>query len=160
DDTFFSEGATAGDLDADGHVDVVSGPYWYAGPEFQQRHLIYTTKPLDPHGYSDNFFAYVDDIIGSGHEDVLVIGLPGAAGHWYENPGPEAIRDEDAQWKRHLALDSVDNESPTYLDLTGDGHKEVVCSRGGFFGYASPVAGQPNQPWQFTPISDQSAGGR
>jgi len=160
DDTFFAEGASAGDLDGDGHVDVVSGPYWYAGPDFQQRYPLYTPKPFDPHGYSDNFFAYVDDLNGDGHNDVLVIGFPGAAAHWFENPGPDTIRQEAAQWKRHLALDIVDNESPTYVDLTGDGKREIVCSRDGFFGYASPVADQPTQPWQFTPISDQSAGGR
>lgn len=160
DDTFFAEGASAGDLDGDGHVDVVSGPYWYAGPDFQQRRAIYAPKPFDPHGYSDNFFAYVDDLNGDGHNDVLVIGFPGAAAHWYENPGPPAIHNTDTRWKKHLVLDIVDNESPTYVDLTGDGKKEIVCSRDGFFGYASPVPEQPTQPWQFTPISDQSAGGR
>lgn len=160
DDTFFAEGASAGDLDGDGHVDVVSGPYWYAGPDFQQRRAIYAPKPFDPHGYSDNFFAYVDDLNGDGHNDVLVIGFPGAAAHWYENPGPPAIHNADTRWKKHLVLDIVDNESPTYVDLTGDGKKEIVCSRDGFFGYASPVPEQPTQPWQFTPISDQSAGGR
>ncbi len=160
DATFFAEGATAGDIDGDGHVDVVSGPYWYAGPDFEQRYPIYPAKPFDPHGYSDNFFAYVDDLNGNGRSDVLVIGFPGAAAHWYENPGAEQARGEDARWKKHLVLDVVDNESPTYTDLTGDGKHEIVCSRGGFFGYAKPIAGEPTQPWQFVPISDQTAGGR
>lgn len=160
DDTFFAEGASAGDIDGDGHVDVVSGPYWYAGPNFERRYPIYQPKPFDPHGYSDNFFCYVEDINGNGHNDILVIGFPGAAAFWYENPGEEAIHADEPGWKKHLALDVVDNESPTFSDLTGDGRKQIVCSRDGYFGFATPDAGDPTKPWRFTPISDQSAGGR
>lgn len=160
DNVFFAEGATAGDIDGDGHADVVSGPYWFAGPDFKQRHTIYAPKPFDPHGYSDNFFSYVDDLNGDGNADVLVIGFPGAAAHWYENPGKDVVRGEAAVWKKHLVIDIVDNESPTYADITGDGKREIVCSRGGYFGYARPIEGQPTQPWEFTAISDQSAGGR
>ena len=160
DDVFFAEGATAGDLDGDGHVDVISGPYWYPGPDFQERFPIYPAKPFDPHGYSDNFFSYVDDINGNGLNDVLVIGFPGAAAHWYENPGLDSIRDPEAGWKKHLVLDIVDNESPTFADLTGDGEREVVCSRDGYFGYAKRNPADPTAAWRFIPISDQSAGGR
>jgi len=160
DSTFFAEGATAGDLDADGQADVVSGPYWFAGPDFKSRFTIYPPKAFDPHGYSDNFFSYVDDINGDGAADVLVIGFPGAAAHWYENPGVENIRGEDAVWKKHLALDMVDNESPTYAEILGDGKKAIVCSRDGFFGFARPNVDNPTAPWTFTPISDKSAGGR
>lgn len=160
DDVFFAEGATAGDIDGDGNADVVSGPYWFAGPDFKQRHTIYAAKPFDPHGYSDNFFSYVDDINGDGNADVLVIGFPGAAAHWYENPGKDAVRGESAVWKKHLVIDIVDNESPTYADITGDGKREIICSRDGYFGYARPIEGEPTKPWQFIPISDKSAGGR
>ena len=34
-DQFFSEGACFADIDGDGSRDVVSGPYWYAGPGFR-----------------------------------------------------------------------------------------------------------------------------
>lgn len=159
-DVFFCEGATAGDIDNDGHVDVISGPHWYAGPDFATRHEIYPPKPFDPHGYSDNFFSYVEDVNNDGLRDVLVIGFPGAAAHWYENPGKAAVRESTGIWKKHLAIDIVDNESPTFTDLTGDGTREIVCSRDGYFGYASPDRADPTQPWIFTAISDQSAGGR
>jgi hypothetical protein len=38
---FWSEGAGSGDFNRDGKLDVVSGPYWYAGPDFQKRHEFY-----------------------------------------------------------------------------------------------------------------------
>src|SRR5688572_13290786 len=31
------ENATVGDLNRDGHVDIVSGAYWFAGPDFVPR---------------------------------------------------------------------------------------------------------------------------
>src|SRR5436190_21523725 len=38
---FWSEGAHVGDFNHDGKMDVVSGPYWYAGPDFHVRHAFY-----------------------------------------------------------------------------------------------------------------------
>src|SRR5216117_3525858 len=38
---FWSEGANFGDFNKDGKMDVVSGPYWWEGPEFRQRHEYY-----------------------------------------------------------------------------------------------------------------------
>src|SRR5204863_972434 len=38
---FWSEGATYGDFNHDGKMDVVSGPYWWEGPDFTKRHEYY-----------------------------------------------------------------------------------------------------------------------
>lgn len=154
-DRFFSEGVAAGDIDGDGHEDLVAGPFWYAGPDFHQRHRVEAGEPVDPHGYAPHFFSYTDDFNSDGHTDILQIGFPGKAAYWLENPGPG-----EAAWQRHEVLDRVDNESPTYADITGDGRAEIVCSRDGFFGYAAPDADDPTAPWTFHAISDQSAGGQ
>ena len=34
-DKFYAEGAAAGDFNKDGKMDVISGPYWYAGPDYK-----------------------------------------------------------------------------------------------------------------------------
>jgi putative membrane-bound dehydrogenase-like protein len=155
-DRFFAEGATFGDLNNDKHADLIAGPFWFEGPDFEKRHAIYPPKPFDPQGYSDNFFAYVHDFNGDGWNDVLVYGFPGQDASWFENPGKAT----DGPWKRHLVLEQVDNESPTWIDLTGDGRPEVVCSVGGYFGYAEPDWNDPAKPWKFHRISDQSAGAK
>ncbi len=36
---FWCEGANFGDFNRDGQADIVSGPYWYAGPDFKKRSL-------------------------------------------------------------------------------------------------------------------------
>ncbi|MBI1370094.1 MAG: c-type cytochrome [Planctomycetes bacterium] len=148
---FVAEGAAAGDLDGDGHADLVAGSYWYAGPKFETRHAFYNGKPFDPKGYSDNFFAFTHDIDGDGHLDILIIGFPGQAARWYRNPG-DLAKNPDATWQEHIALDVVDNESPTFADVTGDGKPELVCMHDGCVGFASPGA-DATRPWPFVAVS-------
>jgi len=37
-DQFWSEGANLGDFNHDGKMDIVSGPFWWEGPDFKKRH--------------------------------------------------------------------------------------------------------------------------
>ena len=60
-DQFFSEGAAFGDFNNDGKMDVVSGPFWYEGPDFKRPHEFYPAAPFDPLKYSDNFLAFVHE---------------------------------------------------------------------------------------------------
>ena len=153
--TFFSEGATHGDLDRDGDQDLISGPYWYEGPSFEKRHEYYPTRPFDPKGYSDNFFAFVEDFDGDGWNDILIYGFPGKDASWFRNP-----QGKEGHWTRHIVFDAVDNESPDWKDVTGDGRPEIICHTGGRFGYAQPDWNAPAKKWQFTPISEKLPIGR
>jgi putative membrane-bound dehydrogenase-like protein len=148
DDRFFAEGATFADVNRDGQLDAVAGPFWFEGPEFDARHEIYAPKSFHINGYSDNFFAFSHDFDGDGWTDVLVIGFPGKEAFWYRNPAGKA-----GHWQRHLAFTPIDNESPTFVDVTGDGRPELVCNSGGSFGYAE-IPSDPTKPWQFHAISD------
>lgn len=152
---FFAEGATFGDLNNDEHADLIAGPFWYEGPKFEKQHTYYVPKPFDPAGYSDNFFAYVYDFDADGWNDILIIGFPGQDASWFRNP-----QGKDEKWQRHVVFDVVDNESPTWGDLTGDGRPEIICSSGGHFGYATPDWSAPHKPWTFHRISPPGAGGK
>jgi VCBS repeat protein/FG-GAP repeat protein len=168
-DQFWSEGATFGDLNNDGRNDVISGPWWWEGPDFTQRHEYYpatTTFELKlgpmttvkvpgfegtlgrENKYSDNFFAFVYDFNRDKWNDILIIGFPGKDTSWYENP-----KGADRHWVRHQIFDQTDNESPTFEDLTGDGKPELVCITKGQYGYAEPDWTSPEKPWKFHPIS-------
>lgn len=151
---FWSEGACLADINRDGKNDVISGPFWYEGPGFTVRHEFmvadrvsksqkdgqlvtfagYKGKLGNENEYSANFFSFSHDFNGDGWVDILVLGFPGENSWWFQNPGPGAA--QNSRWKQHVALEVTDNESPHFVDLTGDGRPEIVCASRGAYGYA------------------------
>jgi hypothetical protein len=168
-DQFWSEGATFGDLNNDGVNDIISGPWWWQGPDFKTRHEYYpatTTFQLKlgpmttvtvpgfegtlgkENKYSNNFFAFVYDFNADKWNDILIVGFPGQDTSWFENP-----KGQPGHWTRHKIFDQTDNESPTFADLTGDGKPELVCITKGQYGFAEPDWRDPRKPWTFHAIS-------
>ena len=173
---YWSEGAIFGDLNRDGKPDAISGPYWWEGPDFTKRHEIYpatrTTKTkkdgadVEFPGFegvlgsknaysSDNFFAFIYDFDGDGWNDVLTFGLPGTPAFLYLNP-----QGKEQHWARHQVFDEVDNESPTFADIDGDGKPEIICNYKGNFGYAKPDWKNVKAKWVFTPVSENGKWGK
>ena len=148
---FHGEGGTLADLDADGHCDVVSGYQVFFGPDFQQTAKLFDSNPYNINGYSEYFFDFHYDIDADGDQDILVVGFPGAASHWYRNPGKDAAR--RGLWERFTVLDVTDNESPMFEDITGDGRPELLCCNGGHFGYAE-IPENPTTSWTFHAVSE------
>lgn len=168
-DQFWSEGANFGDLNNDKINDLISGPWWWEGPDFKKRHEYYPAtatfkRRLGPrtavtvpgfegalgvaNQYSDNFFAWAYDFNQDGWNDILVIGFPGKETAWFENP-----KGAEGHWKRHVVFAQTDNESPTFTDITDDGKPELICITKGRYGYATPDWSAPEKPWTFHPIS-------
>ncbi len=129
---FWAEGAHCGDFNKDGKMDVVAGPYWYEGPDFKKPHEIYPPQEFNKESYSENFLAFTHDFNGDGWLDVLVIPHPGKEGAWFENP-----KGQEGHWKRTKLHDNVENESPAFANLTGDGKPELLCGSRGTIGYVT-----------------------
>ena len=178
DDHFWAEGATVADINRDGARDPISGPFWYEGPAFTRRHEFMpatetfqrtradgTTETIPGfegglgtrNTYSENFLAFTDDLDRDGWTDIVIVGHPGRATHWYENPGNTG---DDRHWTRHLLHEQVANESPAFVDITGDGRSEIVCNSDSFFGYMERAPDDPTAPWTFHPISPKGTWGQ
>jgi hypothetical protein len=147
-DKFYAEGAYYADFNKDGKLGVVAGPFWFEGPDFQQKHEIIPPKDYDPNDYSNNFLTYTGDFNGDGWPDVLYLPFPGTEADWYENPGAQG-----GPWKKHVALQDVGNESPIWADINGDGRPELIYNTTGFLGYATYDPATPAEPWTFHPIT-------
>lgn len=147
---FYSEGAGIGDINGDGKPDVVAGPFWWEGPAFEKKHAYYAPKIFNINGYSDNFFAYILDFNADQKNDILILGFPGKEARLYLNSGVH----DDTPWPVHIVADVVDNESPVFNDITGDGKPEIVCSTGGRFGWFAPNWDKPTEKWPFVAVTD------
>ncbi len=112
--TYYSEGTAVGDLNNDGIKDIVYGPFWFAGPEFAEKHEIYAPVAQPMEKYADHFFAWIYDFDKDGNSDVFTVGFPGTPAFVYKNPGLKgAASDQPAKhWEKIQVFDWVSNESP------------------------------------------------
>lgn len=150
---FLSEGLAAGDLDGDGKKDLVAGPFWFKGPDFKEaiRFRNGQAQPVKTY-QEESFLTWVDDLDGDGKKDVLMASHPGRDLTLYLNPGKTGDN-----WPAHRVMTEAATESPLWLDLDGDGKKELVCMQGGKFGYATVDYKGVTKPWAFTAISEKVA---
>ena len=138
----YSYSADVADINRDGVLDVVSGPYYYLGPKYTQQHEIYTPETLNPGTVapiaSRVQIAY--DFTGDGWPDVLRI-YPGGA-MLYVNPGKESRR-----WEKFDTGVNVSTEIVLFKDIDGDGRPELIFGGGGAYGYAKPDPSNPTGKW-------------
>src|SRR3954468_4395089 len=86
-DQYFCDGITAGDINRDGKLDIVAGPFWYPGPDFKEKHEFYPAKvfPREP-APTASMFSCVHGFNGGGWPDILVLGrVHLRQAFWYEN---------------------------------------------------------------------------
>lgn len=163
-EVFHSEGASVADLNRDGASDVVSGPYWYEGPDFRTKHAYANVTTPTIKAYSDHFFSFASDLDQDGWVDLVAIPIPGEDVYWYRNPGQNKSKIDKSTtgseaWERFPLLTGVGNESPTLADVDGDEIPDLVCVHQGRLGYARQQD-DPRSPWRFIPVSDREGYGR
>ena len=121
DTKFRGEGVAVGDFNHDGKLDIAVGSVYYAAPDWKMHLIGEKAQEFDPHGYSQCFLSFADDLNHDGWTDLIVIGFPGQPAYWYENP-----KGAPGPWKQHLISPVANDESPNYVDIDGSGHRSLV----------------------------------
>jgi hypothetical protein len=148
---FYSEGINTGDINRDGKLDIIAGPYWYPGPDYTTKTAFRQPRatPFAKSGDSDCYLIYVFDFNQDGWGDILSFRMAGGAEVvWYENPKGAA-----GNWTEHVAFRTSQNESPFFGDIDGDDKPELVTNSNGFGGLAVPDWTRPTQPWTFNAVT-------
>lgn len=119
---FVSEGVAVGDVNNDGLIDVMAGPFWFEAPNWT-KHEIYTPKLyVAEKEWSNSMLNFSLDVNQDGWIDFIRFDFPGKGVYWHENP-----QGKDEHWKEHLIHETVGNESPGFYDVDGDGRKDILC---------------------------------
>jgi hypothetical protein len=145
---YLADGIASGDFNRDGKPDIVSGPFWYEGPEFKVAHEIYPAVDFElPPNPTNSMFSYVWDFNGDGWPDVLRLGrvhLHQAV--WFENP-----QGRPGPWKQHVVFERIFGESPPFI--VHDGAPTLVCHWENRWGLLKPDRSDATKPWIFSPIT-------
>ncbi len=107
------------DVNNDGNTDIVSGGFWYPGPDFKQGHKICDILAQDT--YYDDFSDYPMDVNGDGYVDIVTGGWWGKTLQWRENPKGQPV-----EWKTHDIAEVGNIERGSFYDLDGDGFPEAL----------------------------------
>lgn len=113
------ESAGVFDVNNDGIPDIVSGAYWYEGPDFKKKHPV---GPVRAEGeYFDDFSTIPMDVNGDGRMDFITGGWWGNTVRWRENPG-----ETGKEWPAHVIAECGNVETTRAWDVDHDGHVEIV----------------------------------
>jgi len=105
------------DVDNDGALDIVSGEYWYKGPDFSSRYKICDVQPVSE--WYDDFSDYGLDVDGDGWIDIVTGGWWGQTLRWRQNPH------DSGPWQVHDIDKCGSIETIRYYDIDGCGIPEI-----------------------------------
>jgi hypothetical protein len=151
-DFYYGWSAAAADINRDGILDIISGPFYYLGPDYRVSREIYFSKTSDVTSQLTPAmvnFAY--DYTGDGWPDVLI--AKGRPMTLYVNPKGEARR-----WDSYNVLPSISSEIAVFKDIDGDGKPDVAFVGGGAVSWANPDPADPTAPWKIHAVSEQGYG--
>lgn len=106
------------DVNGDKIPDIVSGAFWYEGPDYLKRGFIGSDQRYGE--YWDDFSTIPLDVNGDGLPDVITGGWFGERLVWKENPG------NDKEWPVHVIAETGNIETTRAWDIDGDGTLEIV----------------------------------
>ena len=147
------EACSTFDVNNDGAIDIVSGEYWFEGPDFKNAHKICTIRrEVD---YYDDFSDYPMDVNGDGYLDIITGAWWGESLAWRENPKGQPV-----EWTTHLIAKTGNIERPCFYDIDGDGEVEIIPNTKGIsiFKLIRDANGNGTGEFKETKIRPEGAG--
>jgi hypothetical protein len=147
---YYGWGAATSDVNHDGTLDVISGPFYYLGPNFTEQRR-YREGPLfNPESsFAPDMVNLSADFTGDGWPDVLS-SLGNRHMDLYVNPAGESRR-----WDKFSVLPTISSEIVLLKDLDKDGKAEVIFGQSianGGYAWAKPDPANPTAVWTPHPV--------
>jgi dienelactone hydrolase len=105
------------DVNGDGHLDIVSGGYWYGAPDWTRHPLRDVPRIGDRY---DDYSNLPLDVDGDGRLDLVSINYRSQSLYWVQNRGL------DTPWPSHVIDTPGPSESGRLYDIDGDGRLDVL----------------------------------
>ena len=151
-DFYYAWTATAADINHDGILDIVAGPFYYLGPDYRVSREIYLSQTSTVGTqYTGAAINFAFDYTGDGWPDVL--STSGRQIVLYVNP-----KGEPRRWQRFNVLPTVSAEVAVFKDIDGDGKPDAVFVGGGTVCWASPDPADPTAAWIVHAVSEKGYG--
>jgi len=147
---YYSWGPSVADFNRDGVMDVVAGPYYYLGPDYNVAREIYLAQTIDASTQYFNGLQYAYDFTGDGWPDVVNV-LFTRPIVLYVNPKGDARR-----WDTYTVTDAISSEIGLLKDVDGDGTLELLFKGSdNVIVYAKPDPANPTGTWVKHAVSER-----
>ena len=153
-DFYYAWCAAAADINRDGILDVIAGPFYYLGPDYTERREFTASRTYNPSNqFAQGMVNFAYDFTGDGWPDILMVDQRPI--YLYVNP-----KGEPRRWDRYNVVPQAMTEIELLKDIDGDGKPEVLFGNaGGVMSYANPDPANPTAPWIIHTISDRGGAG-
>ena len=143
--SYYGWGAITSDVNHDGTLDVVSGPFYYLGPNFTEQRRYRDGPMFNPeNSFAPDMVNLSADFTGDGWPDVLS-SLGNRHMDLYVNPAGESRR-----WDKFSVLPTISSEIVLMKDLDKDGKPEIIFGQSvgnGGYAWAKPDPANPTAVW-------------
>ncbi|MFL6417112.1 MAG: FG-GAP-like repeat-containing protein [Bryobacteraceae bacterium] len=147
-DFLYSWGAAAGDINHDGVLDVVAGPFYWLGPKYTESHEFTAARSYGPATFPDGLTNFTYDFNGDGWTDI--ISVYSRPIYLYVNPKGQSRR-----WERYNVVPNAIAEIEVMRDIDGDGRPEILfVGPGATMAYAKPDPANPTAVWKVHTVSE------
>jgi hypothetical protein len=149
-DFYYGWCAAVADINRDGSPDIVSGGFYYLGPDYTLRKEFTPARTYNPSNqFSQGMVNFAYDFTGDGWPDVLMVDQRPI--YLYVNP-----RGESRRWDRYNVVPQASTEIELLKDIDGDGKPEVLFGGDNALEYANPDPAHPTAPWVVHQISEKN----